>query len=176
MARHVEQHGRFNRVADPSWADPLDPSYARRLGGRWNPPDSFGVVNLNADLPTARANVTRLFVGYPYGPEDLDPDRAPELVEVDLPSERYVDALSAPGLRAVGLPATYPLAADGSVVPHATCQPIGARLYDEGELGVAARSAAPDAGRGREVAWFAQPGRRPLVAVARTPFAAWYRL
>jgi hypothetical protein len=41
---------------------------------------------------------------------------------------------------------------------------------------VAARSAAPGAGRGREVAWFAQPDRPPLVAVARTPFATWYAL
>ncbi|MFN8170077.1 MAG: hypothetical protein U0S36_15030 [Candidatus Nanopelagicales bacterium] len=26
------------RVADASWDDPLDPSYADRLGGRWTAP------------------------------------------------------------------------------------------------------------------------------------------
>ncbi len=135
MVRHVEQGGRFNRVADPAWADPLDPSYAQRTGGRWNPPQSFGVVYLCADVATARANVARLYVGYPYGPEDLDPDRAPQLVEVDLANEPYVDAVSAAGLRALELPASYPTDADGTTVPHAVCQPIGQRLYDDGELG-----------------------------------------
>ena len=29
------------RIADPAWTNPLDPSFAQRQGGRWNPPDSF---------------------------------------------------------------------------------------------------------------------------------------
>jgi RES domain len=174
MVRHVEQGGRLTRVADPAWVDPLDPTYAQRTGGRWNPPQSFGVVYLCADLATARANVARLYVGFPYGPEDLDPDRAPQLVEVDLPDESYVDAVSAAGLRALKLPTSYPVAADGTTVAHAVCQPIGQRLYDEGELGIASRSAAPGAAHGRELAWFAQPDRRALVVHARTGFESWY--
>jgi RES domain-containing protein len=174
MTRHVEQRGPFNRVADPSWADPLDPSYARRAGGRWNPPMSFGVVYLNADIDTARANVARLFSGFPYGPEDLEPDRGPDLVELEVPPQRYVDALSAAGLHSLGLPVDYPLDETGATVGHATCQPIGARLYDDGELGVAARSAAPGAGHGRELAWFARPGRQPLTPTSRRPFLLWY--
>ncbi len=32
------------RIADPAWENPLDPGFAGRRGGRWNPPDSFPVV------------------------------------------------------------------------------------------------------------------------------------
>lgn len=173
MTRHLVQGGRFNRVADPAWADPLDPTYAQRASGRWNPPRSFGVVYLNADLATARANVTRRLSGFPYGPEDLDLDQAPELVEVDLASERYVDAISAAGVRAIGLPAGYPLHPDGSTVPNAICQLIGQSLYDDAELGIAARSSAGGEGD-RELAWFAQPGRSGLLATSRTRFDHWY--
>ena len=42
------------RIADPAWANPLDPSYAARRGGRWNPPDSFPTLYLNEDKVTAR--------------------------------------------------------------------------------------------------------------------------
>jgi hypothetical protein len=174
MTRHLGQGGRFSRVADPAWADPLDPSYARRQGGRWNPPQSFGVVYLCADMATARANVARLFAGFPYGPEDLDPDRAPQLVEVDLPKESYVDAVSEAGLRSLKLLVSYPVEPDGKTVPHHICQPIGQRLYDAGELGIASRSAAPGAAHGRELAWFAQPGRPALATHSRRTFESWF--
>lgn len=174
MARHLEEGGLFSRVADPAWADPLDPSYAQRSGGRWNPPQGFGIVYLCADVATARANVARLYFGLPYGPEDLDPESAPQLVEVDIARESYVDAVSAAGLRALDLPTSYPLAGDGTTVPHAVCQPIGQRLYEDRELGIAARSAAPGAAHGRELAWFAQPGRQPLTVAARRPFETWF--
>jgi RES domain-containing protein len=174
MARHLQQGGRFTRVADPAWADPLDPSYARRKGGRWNPPQSFGVVYLCADVATARANVARLFAGLPYGPEDLEPDRAPQLVEVDLTTESYVDAVTNAGLRALQLPTSYPVEPDGTSVPHRVCQPIGQRLYDAGELGIASRSAAPGASHGRELSWFAQPDRPALIVHARRRFETWY--
>ncbi len=174
MVRHVEQGGRFHRVADPAWADPLDPSYAQRTGGRWNPPHSFGIVYLCTDLATARANVARLFFGLPYGPEDLDPEQAPQLVGVDLPSESYVDAVSPGGLRSLGLPPSYPLEPGGTTIPHEVCQPIGQRLYDDAELGIASRSAAPRAPHGRELAWFAQPDRPPLTAQSRGGFESWF--
>lgn len=174
MVRHVVQGGRFSRVADPAWADPLDPSYAQRSGGRWNPPRSFGIVYLCADVATARANLVRLYVGLPYGPEDLDPERAPQLVGVDLPMDRYVDAVSDAGLRALELPASCPRDTDGETVPHQVCQPIGRRLYDAAELGIACRSAAPGAAPGRELAWFSQPDRPPLTAQSRQGFESWF--
>jgi hypothetical protein len=171
---HVRQDGVFLRVVDPDWADPLDPTYAARRGGRWNPPGTFGVVYLCADRTVARANVLRLFADLPYGPEDLDPDRAPQLVEVDVEPSRYVDAVSDPGLRSLGLPTSYPLDETGAVVAHDRCQLIGARLHREGEPGIAARSAAPAAGGGSELAWFAAPGRQPLQPIARLAFTEWF--
>ena len=59
------------RVADPSWSDPLDPAFARRYGGRWNPPGMFPVLYLNEDPATARLNLRAFIAGWPYEPEDL---------------------------------------------------------------------------------------------------------
>lgn len=103
----------------------MDPVSAAHEGGRWNPPGSFGVLYLNLGEDVARANVARLFAGLPYGPEDLDPDTAPMLVEV-------------------------------------------------GELGVVCLSAAFGAESGRELAWFASPGRTRLAVKARRPFNNWF--
>ena len=40
------------RIADPAWTNPLDPSFAQRQGGRWNPPDSFPTLYLDEDMAT----------------------------------------------------------------------------------------------------------------------------
>lgn len=172
--RHVHRGGRLLRVVDPDWIDPLDTTYNQRTGGRWNPPGSFGALYFNLDRVVARANVARLFVGLPYGPEDLDPDAAPQLVEVELAEEPYVDAVTADGLTALGLPVTYPAADDGTTIPHAECQPIGQRAFDAGERGIACRSAAPNASGGEEVAWFAQPGTTTPKIAARYAFDDWF--
>lgn len=161
------------RVADPDWADPLDVAYSMSAGGRWNPPGRFGVLYLNATIEVARANVDRLFVGLPYGPEDLDPAAAPVLVSVDVVVDDYLDAVSNEGLSALGLPATYPLDASGGVLPHCQCQPVGQGAFDDGELGIACRSAAAGA-RGEGLAWFAQVGRPMPRKVRTSVFDEWY--
>jgi len=55
LMRHLERGGTYLRVVDPAWADPLDASFSRRAGGRWNPP-GFAALYLCRDLETARAN------------------------------------------------------------------------------------------------------------------------
>src|SRR5690606_5272152 len=65
---------RWYRIADPGWADPVDPGFSERLGGRWNPPDSFPVLSLNEDIVTARINLRLFIEGWPYEPEDLRDD------------------------------------------------------------------------------------------------------
>ena len=172
--RRISCSGVAQRVVDPAWADPLDPVSAAHEGGRWNPPGSFGVLYLNLGEDVARANVARLFAGLPYGPEDLDPDTAPMLVEVTLPEEDDVDAVTTDGLAQLGLPASYPLDAVGVTVPRSTCQPIGQMLWEVGELGVVCLSAAFGAESGRELAWFASPGRTRLAVKARRPFNNWF--
>jgi hypothetical protein len=54
--------------------NPLDPSFAQRLGGRWNPPGEYPTLCLNADLATARSQLERMLEGYPAGLDDLDDD------------------------------------------------------------------------------------------------------
>lgn len=144
--------GRYFRVADPEWSDPLDPSFsARPPGQRWNPP-GLPCLYLNHDMTTARANVQRQFAGLPFAPESLDPATAPQLVEVEIPPGQAADAHTDHGLAVLGLPATYPLDPSGTLVPHETCQPIGQAAFDANLDGVDYRSAAP--GGTRELAWF----------------------
>lgn len=162
------------RVADEGWHDPLDPSYAGRNGGRWNPPGSFPVLYVNEDLETARAQIRRLLDGQPVYPEDLDPPFV--LVAATLPSaQRVANAVSLDGLEALGLPASYPVAADGDPVPRSVCQPIGADVESSGLRGVHARSAATPDGSGRELAWFpARISSRARPVGDPVPFSLWW--
>ena len=107
-----------------AWTNPLDPSYAHKQGGRWNPPDSFPVLYLNEDMMMAQLNLRAFIAMWPYEPEDLRDDTGPILLGCVLPRRQVVcDAHSQAGVRALGLPDTYPLEADGTLVPHARCQP-----------------------------------------------------
>jgi RES domain len=171
--RHVRRGGEYLRVADPDWDDPLDGGYAAIVGGRWNPPASFPVVYLCGSVEVARANVLRKLAGQPYGPEDLEPEAAPVLVEARVREDLFVDALSERGCRSLGLPVTYPRDSRGRTIPHRRCQPIGAAAWDAGEPGIATRSAALDPpGNGEELAYFIR--RRRLRAGRRRPFEEWF--
>jgi hypothetical protein len=106
----------------------------------------------------------------------LSEDARGRRLDPSVPLQGYVDASSDTGLDALGLPASYPRTTPGSVdvVSHAVCQPIGARLFDEGELGIACRSAATIDGSGAELAWFHQHDRVvPDVASTQT-FEQWW--
>lgn len=169
--RHLRRGGPHFRVAEPSWADPLSGAYSQARGGRWNPPGAFDVVYLNASIEVARAQVHRRLAPLAIGPEDLDPGTAPVLIETEVPAEAYVDAVTEPGLRSLGLPASYPLDEKGAPVPHAACQPVGATARAAGEPGIAARSAATTPSPGEELAYF---GDRRLGVRKRRAFAEWF--
>lgn len=142
------------RVADPEWEDPLDPTYAGRYGGRWNPPNSYPTLYLNADVDTARRQLEQLLDGEPIRVEDLRDD-AYALVAATLPrNQDACDAVTDAGLKALGLPTTYPADANGERIPHADCQPMGQTVREEGLRGVWCRSAVRLDGSGRELAWF----------------------
>ena len=144
--------GRYFRVADPEWSDPLDPSFSSRPPGqRWNPP-GLPCLYLSHDVATARANVRRQFDGLPFSPESLDPATAPHLVQMDIPAGQAADAHTRQGLAALGLPATYPQDATGRLIPHDVCQPIGQAAFHANLNGIDYRSAAPSGTR--ELAWF----------------------
>jgi RES domain-containing protein len=175
--RVIRRGGRYLRVADPDWDDPLDGSYSARFGGRWNPPDSFPVCYLSCDLPTARANARQLLerrlLGLPFTVDDIDPDEFPVLVGTDVHEDECVDIVSDEGCEAAGLPRTYPKDEQGETVTWHHCQPIGSAAWAEGRTAIACRSAAECAPRdGEEMAWF-QRDRR-LHVIERRPFHDWY--
>ncbi len=160
VPRRLPNAKKWYRVADESWADPLDPTFAQRYGGRWNPPDSYPTLYLNEDIETARAQIHRMLEGFPVHPDDLDAGYV--LVTATLPSRQVVaDAVTDVGLDGLGLPDTYPRDTDGAAIPRSVCQPIGVVVKEASLRGVHARSAATPDGSGRELAWFpARPSSR----------------
>jgi hypothetical protein len=166
-------HRIWLRIAQPNWADPVDPSFAQETGGRWNPPRSSPALYLNADVQTARGQIERLCAGTPVTPDDLD-DHAYVLVGATLPGTQEVaDGVHDEGLAALSLPATYPLNARGATMPHADCQPIGAALHRAGLRGIWCRSATTPDGRGRELAWFSGKQRARAIPGLRLPYGKW---
>jgi len=170
---HIDRDGRYYRVADAVWQSPFDGSYSRQRGGRWNPPNTFPVVYLSRDIPTARAFVLHKFRGLPYGPELLRADQAPVLIATDITRKQYVDVVTEAGCVAVGLPPTYPLNGAGGLVPWTQCQPIGQRAWDAGENGIACRSAALPGGV-EELAYFSRSETPDLAERARWAFDQWF--
>ena len=160
------------RVADSAWDDPLDPTWADRVGGRWNTPGDGPTLYLNADVETARAQVPRMLRGTAVDPEDLRDDAPFVLVPVALPArQRVADATSDTGLVALGLPRTYPRRPRGGEVPWSDCRRAAREARSAGLRGVSARSAAlPE---GRELAWFPATGARARATGPARDFAEW---
>jgi len=172
--RTIRRGGVYNRLAEPAWADPLDTSYSKHYGGRWNAPGSFGVVYLNPDVRVARLQVQHKLRGQPYGVEDLDETEQHDLVSVDVDEREWLDCVTAPGLEAVGLPTTYPRHANGRPVRHETCQPIGQAAFDDGHPGVVCRSAAIDATASDEELAVFDRDAAAVRMTDRQPFADWF--
>jgi RES domain-containing protein len=170
--RHIERGGLYLRIAEPSWRDPLSGRYSRDSGGRWNAPGSFEVVYLNKGIDVARAQVRRKLEPRGILPEDLDPEQGPDLVHTEVPAQSYIDASTDRGLRSLGLPSTYPLDKRGTEVPHSTCQSIGQEVWDEGEPGIACRSAASPLSQAEELAYFIRGDR--LRVKRREKFSTWF--
>ncbi len=163
------------RIADPGWANPLDPSFAAAAGGRWNPPDSFPVLYVNEDVVTARLNLRAFVASWPYEPEDLRNETGPVLVGAKLPHrQRVVDVHTPAGVAAAGLPASYPYEATGSLVSPEVCQPIGALIEAANLRGIRCRSARSPDGAGRELAWFQATSSSLARLTSRLPYADWY--
>ncbi len=163
------------RVADASWIDPLDPNFANEVGGRWNTPGDGATLYLCEDVEVARAQIRRLLAPTPVDAEDLAPDAPYVLVTASLPGRQQVaDAFSDTGLRALGLPASYPRRRSGGRVPWADCRHAAKRVRAATLRGVLARSAWQVAGAGRELAWFPAPRAHARRVGPVQPFSAWY--
>lgn len=163
------------RIAEESWTDPLDPTYAAVRGGRWNPPNSYPTLYLNEDRITARLNLEGFIADWPFEPEDLRTDTGPVLVHATLPiRQRVVDAHSIRGVASMELPPSYPLDEEGNLIGHEICQPVGRAAKDAALRGVRARSARAPVGAGRELAWFPATPRSRARMTAVQPFDEWY--
>ena len=160
------------RVCRPDWADPFDPGFAARRGGRWTPPGSWPTLYLSRDLATARSQVECLLVGTPVEPDDLTDD-AFQLVATRLPRGQVAaDVVTDAGVAAAGLPATYPDDGTGERVAHASCWPVAESAHGAGLDGVECRSAATPRGTGRELAWWPR-GRPRRPRQGRSDFGSW---
>ncbi len=171
--RHVEREGLHFRVCDPSWTDPLDTSFAKRHGGRWNPAGSFGVLYLCATISVAAGNARRVYEGEIATLFDLLPEQRPDLQIIAVTPIRVVDAATDIGLQSLRLPLTYPVG-----VSWRPCQAIGKNAYGRGENGIACRSAdAADRTNisieGEELVVFDRAVRH-VTRLERLPFAQWY--
>ena len=134
------------------------------------------MLHLNEDVVTARLNLRAFIAEWPYEPEDLREDTGPILVCCALPRGQVVcDVHTVDGIRAAGLPDTYPLEKDGSLVPRARCQPIGAWAKALGLRGIRARSTQSRDGAGRELAWFPASARSVARWVRTLAFTEWFR-
>lgn len=163
------------RIAERSWSNPLDPEYAMRRGARWNPPQSYPTLYFNEDTVTARLNLRAFIATWPYEPEDLRSDNGPVLVGARLPrDQRVCDVHTPAGVRAAGLPRSYPRDSRGRLVGHRRCQGIGRQVRDAGLRGVRCRSARTPEGAGRELAWFPAMPRSVATRTARLDFEDWY--
>ncbi len=162
------------RVADETWDDPLDPTFAKYHGGRWNPPNSYATLYLNEDIDTARAQIHQMLAGSPIRADDLDHGYV--LIAATLPSRQDVaDGATDVGITALGLPDTYPVDSAGELIAREICQPIGAAVEELGLRGVRSRSAATPDGTGREVAWFpARASSRATPVGDPIPFSEWW--
>jgi hypothetical protein len=104
-------------------------------------------------------------------PEDVLPEAGPALVHTTVPDDTYVNAVTDAGLRALHLPATYPLDGRGRIIAHAICHPVGQLAWEGHERGIACRSATRGApARGEELAYF---DRTRLRAEKTDPFPDW---
>jgi len=173
--RTIRRGGAYNRLAEPTWIDPLDTSYSKDRGGRWNASGSFGVLYLNRDLRMARLQVRDKLSGEPYGVEDLDETEQHDLATVEVADRDWLDCITDAGLAAVGLPTTYPRYANGRPVRHKTCEPVGQAAYDDGQPGVACRSGADAATRAdEELAVFDRDVPSSVRMTGRQAFADWF--
>lgn len=160
------------RIVRPEYTDPFDMSFARKQGGRWNPPGSWATLYLNEDIATVHAQVRHMFIGRGIDPDDLDDDAPLHLAACTLPRrQRVADAHSADGLRQLNLPPTYPVNRRGNPIGRAVTQSIGATAHAAGLRGVWCTSAA---GIGREAAWFPAESAEARPAWSSTrPFGDW---
>jgi hypothetical protein len=170
--RSATRAGTYFRVYKPDWTDPLDSSFSKRIGGRWNAPGAFGVLSLNATVTVAATNARSQHRGRAIKLFDLRPERRPSLLQVSVPKSSVLDAVTERGVRDARLPDHFPWN-----FSHERGRTVGLRAYRSGRLrGIASRSAAEcsrDEWLGEELSWF-DTSPRLRENGPRRAFGQWY--
>ncbi len=170
--RLIRRGGLFFRVCDPEWVSPLNTSFNKERGGRWNPPGKFGLLHLNATVRVAAANARKHFEDEMHTLFDLRSDYRPVLYDVAVRRSEFVDCVTDDSLRNAGLSAEYP-----QNTTWLRTRQVGIRAYNEGEHGIASRSAAEmDPNLGEELAIFDDRIDELTKLGRRQIFAKWYPL
>lgn len=136
MLQVPHEHVPLFRVVRAAWAEPLDSSYSRERGGRWNPPGAFPALYGCCSERVAGAVVRDLWRTGAIEAEDLSPAARPQLVEFRW-AGTVVDAVSLAGLAAAGLTRGYPAGLE-----HRQTQALGSVWHEAGAEGVVCRSAS----------------------------------
>jgi len=149
-------NGRVHRYIPHNAADALDGSFAMRLGGRWNPSNSFPVLYTSCAVDVAVANLWHKFEGEAAQPWEVAEEKQADLYELQIDQPDLIDAVTLPGLAGIGLPDSYPVG-----IGHEQTRPIGVRLHHEKRPGIWCRSAALS--KGEEIALFLESSNRPTL-------------
>jgi RES domain len=128
----------YRSIPHDSKTGPLDGSYARDNGGRWNPPGSFSALYTSCSVQAAIAFLREHYRDEALQPWEQPEDKQRDLYTLHVEQDYLVDAVAPEGLAGLGLPTGYPRG-----ISHKTTQPIGQRLYDEHHPGIWCKC-APD--------------------------------
>ncbi len=129
-------HVPLYRVVRAGWPNPLDTTFSRTTGGRWNAPEAHEVLYACCSESVARSIVADILRIGALEIGDLRPEYWPVLAELHwtgLP----IDLVSAEGIIAAGFSPEYPRG-----VEHGDTQPYGAVWAALGAEGVLCRSAS----------------------------------
>jgi hypothetical protein len=160
------------RVCKSTWEDPVDTSFARQSGGRWNSPESWDALYLSRDLVTARSQLDLMVEGSFVTVNDLRTE-VYQLVGVGLPNDQVaVDVVSADGVAAAGFASTYPLDGAGNIFRHEDCWPVAREGFDADLDGVECRSAKTTNGSSSEFCWWPR-GRKVTSVTGRVTLEHW---
>lgn len=150
------------RVVRATWPNPLDASYSAAGGGRWNPPGSYPVLYACCSRDVAVAVLQDLYLDrYGVALADLQPSHRPVLAVISWAGD-VVDACTAAGLAAAGLPADYPR---GHEDDYGATRALGERWHEEGAEGVHCRSASLARRRGSPAWQDDEPCRTAELAI-----------
>jgi len=138
------------RCIPSSSTTPLSTDYSVAYGGRWNAAGTYPTMYTFLSTQLAQQWVSANLS--PYSLDEVQPERLPDLLVLDLELDNVADLTGNAGLGEVGLPRTYPAGYAGTSAWTVT-QSVGAIIHDAGHTSVLTRSATASEWSGQVEAW-----------------------